>query len=69
MVGVETGALGLVPESWVSNMNNIYECDKCEKETKTLYGVMDEALCESCFNDAITRAENAYDAMREDFLN
>jgi hypothetical protein len=45
---------------------NVYICDQCEKETKTLFGVVDEALCEDCFNDAVTRAEYAYESWRED---
>ena len=44
---------------------NLYQCDQCEKETKDLYGVNDEALCEDCFNDAITRAEYLYESYLE----
>ena len=48
---------------------NKYYCEHCDKEIKKgeeTYNVNDEAYCESCFNDATDRAENAYDNAREE---
>ena len=41
-----------------------------DKEIKgEVYNLNDEPVCESCFNDAIDRAEMAYESQREDGLN
>jgi hypothetical protein len=44
-------------------------CDNCGKPTSKLYNVNDEGFCEDCMNDAIDRAEMAYESQREDGLN
>ena len=51
-------------------IKNIYYCTCCDKEIKgEVYNLNDEPVCESCFNDAIDRAEMAYESQREDGLN
>lgn len=50
-------------------MNDIYKCDKCAKDMQNVFNLNDEAVCEECFGDAITRTEYAYEAMREAIVN
>lgn len=47
----------------------MYECDVCQikvEKASDLYFVNDEALCQDCFNDAVSRAEYFYEMARED---
>jgi hypothetical protein len=46
-----------------------YQCDFCDKMTDGKYSIDDLTYCEDCMNDAIDRAEMAYESQREDGLN
>ncbi len=41
-------------------------CDWCNDESKDAYRVEDEMVCESCYQDAVSRAEYAYESAREE---
>ena len=45
-----------------------YYCSICDKEIKakeTVWDLNDEVACESCFNDAVSQSEYAYESWRE----
>ena len=46
-----------------------YYCDQCDKETKEAYEMPDGGyVCDSCYQDAVGRAEAHYDSMRDEGL-
>ena len=42
-----------------------YQCDQCEGLTDKIFAIDDEGYCDKCFNEAISRAEYAYEALKE----
>lgn len=42
-------------------------CDKEFEENEQVFALEDEPVCQSCFDDAISKAEYAYEAWKEDF--
>ncbi len=45
---------------------NKYTCELCEKKCDKIFAIEDDGVCESCFNDAITRAEYMAESFAED---
>jgi|WetSurMetagenome_2_1015567.scaffolds.fasta_scaffold314884_1 hypothetical protein len=42
-------------------------CPQCDKETKEAYEMENgDYVCESCYQDAVARAEMAYDSAKEE---
>ena len=43
-------------------------CDFCGKKTDEAFELNDEMACEDCYQDAVSRAEYAYESGREEGL-
>lgn len=43
-------------------------CESCGKETEEAYELEDEYVCGSCYQDAVSRAEYAYESAKEEGL-
>ena len=46
-------------------IDHVNKCDRCEGVADNPYRVDDEMLCADCFDEAVSRAEYAYEAYRE----
>lgn len=53
-------------ERIITMKDNLYQCDFCDNMTDGKYSYEDQTYCESCFNDAISRAEYAYESARDE---
>ena len=55
--------------TWCSEFKkDKYACDQCGKLDKKCFRLEDDAVCEDCYEGAISRAEYAYESAREEGL-